>query len=880
MVRLTERACRVGQGLLAVLAIIVGAGLFFWPLMPSSRPTRYIASDFASYFYPVFRYVAEEIAAGRLPYWTPYVGAGYPLLADIEACVFYPPIRLMTLLAGPPGYLALELYAIGHYVVAGVGMLMLGRRVGLPVVAAGVAALTFMLSGFGWAHSAHLTIIQSSAWLPWLLVAHARALTTGSAAWTVTGGVVFALVVLGGHPQIAFYVTLALVLLGALAAWERRGGPWRAALAPVARTAGVLVLGLALAGPQLFPTATLAPTTSRWNPSVGFLLTDTYTLDQLATFLVPQAYAGTERYRSVDELYGYVGIGALLLGPAALVLRRDAWTRYLGLLVGLGLGLALAPLLPGFVTLLPSLPVLRLFRVSSRALLLTHFGAAALAGIGLHAWDRAVAAGDGRPLGRLLWAWRGVAGLALGGWAVVLLGRIPAWVGPLADRFPELYAAFVLVLLAHVLVLELWRTGWLRPPLALLATAALVLASLAVPHRGLAWALSSPELAWQRTEVAAQVRTEPGRQRVWNEGWLQRRGRDFEANAGLLHRLEVVSHYTSLPTQRFDDFSRWIRDFGRDAALVDLLNTRYLVFFEGDTRPEHRAHYAAPRIEAGAGRRYDVRRFVDQPVRQVLANVEPDPAVAWAAPPTLVVRGDDPLEICLGCGGAGSTGAGAGGSMAPGRTALAAATLPQPRPAGRVWLRNELPHAVTVRELRLDAVDLFGLGPRYRRVSPNVWENVNVLPRAFLVEEVLVQSERALVMPTLLASDPRRTAIVERPACRELGQPAGSPPPDAAVEVVEYEPHLVRLRTRHPRPALLVLTDAYYKEWGARVDGRRAGILPTDLLFRGVCVPAGEHLVEFAYRPLALRRGWAAASLAALGAAAWVAYDRRRRRRR
>jgi hypothetical protein len=875
-----ERACRAGQGLLAVVALVLAAGLYFQPLLPFSRPTHYIASDFASYFYPVFRYVAEEVAAGRLPHWTPYVGVGYPLLSDIEACVFYPPIRLMTFLTAPPSYLALELYAIGHYVIAGAGMLVLGGRFGLPLVAAGVAALTFMLSGFGWAHSAHLTIIQSSAWLPWLLVAYHRALATSSAGWTVAGGGVFALVLLGGHPQIALYVAVALALSGALAAWERRGrGSARVTLGPVARTAGIVVLGLALAAPQLVPTATLAPATPRWTPGLRFLLSDTLTLDQLVTFLIPQAYYGTDRYRSVDELYAYVGIGALLLGSAALVLRRDLWTRYLALLVGLGLGLALAPLLPVFATLLPSVPVLGLFRASARALLLTDFGAAALSGMGLHAWERAVAAGEGHRLRRLVWAWRGVVGLALAGWAVVLLGRVPAWAGPLSGRFPEYYAAFVLVLVGHVVVLELWRAGWLRPSLGLVATALLVVANLTVPHRGLAWALSSPELAWQHTEVAAQIRAEPGRQRIWNEGWLQRRGRAFEANAGLSHRLEIVSHYTSLHTTRYDDFLRNVGDFGRDATLVDLLNTRYLVFFEGDTRPEARGHYPPPRIEAGSERRYDVRRFLDQPIGQVLASVEPDPTIPWARPPTLVVRGNDPLEVCLGCGSAAGPGEGPGGTTAPEHLMLTSAALPQPQPAGRLRLRNELPHAVTVRELRLDAVDLFGLGPRYHRLGANVWENVDVLPRAFLVEEVLVLPETALVMPALLASDPRRTAIVEKPpACRHAVQLEGTPPPDQALEIVEYGPHRVRVRTRHPRPAFLVLTDAHYKEWGARVDGRRARILPVDLLFRGVCVPAGEHLVEFTYRPRAFQQGLALASLAGLGAVAWVAVDRRRRR--
>jgi hypothetical protein len=139
------------------LALALAAALFFRPLLPLPRPTHYVGGDFLSYFYPIYHYVAEEVAAGRLPHWTPFVGAGYPLLADIEAGVLYPPARLLGLLAGPPSYVTLELYALAHYLVAGLGMLALGSQAGLGPLPAGVGALVLMLSGFLWAHAAHLS---------------------------------------------------------------------------------------------------------------------------------------------------------------------------------------------------------------------------------------------------------------------------------------------------------------------------------------------------------------------------------------------------------------------------------------------------------------------------------------------------------------------------------------------------------------------------------------------------------------------------------------------------------------------------------------------------------------------------------------------------
>jgi hypothetical protein len=871
------RACRAAEVVLPALALVLAAGLYFRDLLPLPEPSRYIGGDFASYFYPVFRYVAEEVGAGRLPHWTPYLGAGYPLLADIEASVLYPPIRLLTVFTGPPSYIGLEIYAIGHYVLAGLGMLALGRQIGLSVLAASVSAVAFMLSGFEWAHSAHLSIIQATAWLPWLLAAHARALATRSARWIGAAASLFALLVLGGHPQIAFYAAVALALHAAVTVrggW--RGARWPARLHPVGITLAVLLLGLGLAGPQLLPTAALASTTSRWHPSPGFLVTDTLPLDQLLTFLIPLAYFGTARYRSVDELYAYVGIGALVLASAAVVLRRDAWSRYFGLLLMTGLVLALVPLVPGFAALAPRVPVLGLFRASARAVLLTDFGAAALAGMGLDAWSRALVKGEAGTVRRLVWGWRVCVALALAGGALVGLGRIPAWLGPVAPQFAEFYGGFLVALVAHVVVLELWRARWLRPPLAALATVGLILLNLTSPHRAHAWTMSPPERGWQTTEVAAFLRAEPERQRVWNQGWIHRRGPVFEANAGLVDRLEIVSHYTSLQTRRFDEFSREIGTFWRNAALLDLLGVSHVVLAEEDTSLHHRGRYSPPRLESGEERRYDLRSLLGGSVGDVLVSLETDPGIPWARAPGLVLTGGPTLDVCLGCPPSGGRPA---RTWADGRTMAASAALPRPVPATRIRLRNALPHAVTVRELWLDEVDLYALGSRYRQLGPGLWANRAPLPRAFLVEDVLVLPDRPLVVPTLRSVEPRHTAIVETtPACQARLRPSASPPPDSAVEILEHTPHFVRLRTHHARPAVLVLTDAHYKEWRARVDGERTGIVPVDLLFRGLCVPAGEHVVEFRYKPLAFRQGLAFALLAGLGVLAGVGVERWRQR--
>ena len=65
----------------------------------------------------------------------------------------------------------------------------------------------------------------------------------------------------------------------------------------------------------------------------------------------------------------------------------------------------------------------------------------------------------------------------------------------------------------------------------------------------------------------------------------------------------------------------------------------------------------------------------------------------------------------------------------------------------------------------------------------------------------------------------------------------------------------VLLEVEQTEPGVLVLADACYPGWRATVDGRDAGILTVDGLFRGVQVGPGKHEVEFRYEPSSVDLG-------------------------
>ncbi len=155
-----------------------------------------------------------------------------------------------------------------------------------------------------------------------------------------------------------------------------------------------------------------------------------------------------------------------------------------------------------------------------------------------------------------------------------------------------------------------------------------------------------------------------------------------------------------------------------------------------------------------------------------------------------------------------------------------------------------------------------------------IYENLAVLPRAFVVHRAEVVSEPDAMIDRLRdpAFDPGGNVLLTE------GQAlAGSG--SGEVDVTRYTPEEVTMEVSSSAPGYLVLTDTCYPGWEATVDGQPEPILRADLMFRALQLPPGEHHVEFRYRPVSLRLGLAVSLLAAavwLGTLAWYLVTRRR----
>jgi len=131
-----------------------------------------------------------------------------------------------------------------------------------------------------------------------------------------------------------------------------------------------------------------------------------------------------------------------------------------------------------------------------------------------------------------------------------------------------------------------------------------------------------------------------------------------------------------------------------------------------------------------------------------------------------------------------------------------------------------------------------------------IYENLEVLPRAFLVNRATVLDTSDDVLNALRQSDfdPRKAVLLEDPMSPDLPEPADHTPRGNA-EIVSLSSNRVIVRATTEEPAYLVLSEVNYPGWKATMDGKETPIFTAYYLFRSVYLEPGTHEIVFAFMP-------------------------------
>lgn len=427
--------------------------LLAFPEIILGQQTLY-KTDLTWIHFPRHIFAASEWLAGRVPLWDPYEDTGLPLLAESQVGVLYPPSILF--LSPLPPSLALSLFILIHFSLAGLFTFILARSLGLGWAAATLSGLAFGMGGVLMAQTPNLNIMTGAVWLP--LILYGALQTTRRRSWLVAllASLPLALQILTAQPQVVFYSLVTVAGYGLYRVsldfftGDSRHRPGYAGQTLLLLTAAV-VSGLLLAAPQFIPTYELQQLSVRAEErGVGFLTENSLPPLMWLNLLLPgifgnnvTGFSGGDPFQEDFIYLGFIPLLLTFLGVAALWQQRTGphfrdRLFFLFLFITAAV-LAMGRFTPLYQYLIQYLPGFALFRIPARWLMAANLALAILAGLGL---ETLLARGLARRAFWLLLA-AGLTMIAALSLSWIFRANLLAWSSQWSDVYSRLVAAFL-----------------------------------------------------------------------------------------------------------------------------------------------------------------------------------------------------------------------------------------------------------------------------------------------------------------------------------------------------------------------------------------------------------------------------------------------------
>ena len=900
------------RGLLVVALLGGTIALFFWKLLLTNLILA--SGDTFFYIYPYWTAASKALRAGRLPLWNPDLFMGAPFLANSQAGVLYPLNWPLWLAFDTPTAASLSI-VLHLWLAAGFSYKFARSGLNLRRPAACLAAVLFALGGYLTAQVEHVNQLQGLAWLPavfWLLSSKKKL------ARPLLLGIVLGLQLLAGHTQAAFITVVGAAVYAAAFVWPRSS---RSSQPLIHLFLGGL-LALLLAAAQILPTLELG----RYSVRGGGLPLNEAVSFSLHPLLVGRALLPAYGETIFSEYVAFLPMSALLLALlGAWAGRRKPAVAGLSLVGAMGLFFALGAANPVYVLLVKTVPGLSLFRAPARWLVLYAFAAAALAGVGFNALlshrplPRRPLFATGVVLLLLLIAWSFIAPQLTS--TISAPPESPVTI-PTPTTLAGWLAEFLLVILI-VSQLSLPRLVYLVP---IPITAILFLASRALPYNHPtapeAYHALRPAPAYLLAAATtgndheppgrflsiSDIFFDPGDMGELESIYADQLDPDafydliiatkqkeilapnlpltFDVPAvdGYDGGLLPLTHYVTLehlllPPEAISTDGRLRENLDAipHGRWLKLFNVRYLItdkvgdvwsdglFFDlqhdailDSENPAVQAAYLPPLEATGLG----------------IVLTQPD-LPAGTAVAELKLRFSDGRikDYTLSTGRDTST-----LRDNPDGTTLAVVRWHWRTPGTPVALTISCAPTLAENPLHLHGLSLvderdgafqsvvISSSGRYRLVHSGdvkIYENLDLLPRAFLVGRATWVADESAALERMRANDfdPAGELVLVGVGVGFSGQ---AEPLPGRVTIESYRPERVELQVETTEEGWLVLSDAHYPGWEATVDGEPVPIQRADLLFRAVPIHVGTQQVIFTFRPGSVRLGLLVSGVAIL----------------
>ena len=184
---------------------------------PNPQVRNRLIADVMEQFYPYYSFVREEFRNGRLPLWNPYVLNGTPFLATAVSAVLSP---LNFILLPIPLETSYEWAALLKLLLAGAGVFLFLRRIGLSPWAAAAGAAAYQFSGYQIFFLLYPNTAVSMC-LGWGLWSVEGLLERVSRRRVAMLAVIVCVSILGGQPECSLLALMAWTLYALVRNWKR-----------------------------------------------------------------------------------------------------------------------------------------------------------------------------------------------------------------------------------------------------------------------------------------------------------------------------------------------------------------------------------------------------------------------------------------------------------------------------------------------------------------------------------------------------------------------------------------------------------------------------------------------------------------------------------
>lgn len=793
----------------ALIGLLIICCIYYLPWL-NGQASFYIF-DIAVFFEPLLRFMSEAIRAGHLPLWNPYLLCGAPQAAIIHPGLFYPPNLLFAVL---PFNQALGTAIVINHVVAFCAMYCLIAALGMGIAAATFVGVAFSLSGLLFSLSENYLLQATCAWLPVCTVLFLQ-LNSGARkydyAGTVLAAIAYFMLLTAAVPEVWLPFSLFLVAW-AIGRWYHHRSE-DSARGILLLNAVALLLGILLAMPAILPAwewATLSRRAAGLAPVELFHWSTTWY--DLLGIVVAQPWGDTlemdnklrhllPSYQS-DTLY----IQSCLLGPVIFTyalwgLSDRRWGARLSLIA-----VSVITCLLSMGNSVPLVPLLykglhlTMFRYPVKLLIFTIVSLVIAAGRGLWLQFNRITSRSIAAV-TILWAALFACGLLL---ASGLLNSALFQVISPNDASPALQEIG-----AQSLGLALIIAGVLGLLTCLLAWLLKMNLLRTVVFLACTGALAAGSLLWPAFRFDRHFGAPDFySSRVWAEDAVKKLG--SVTMSGPLKRICYM-----MPENRVPAFMLK----GSNKTFITGWYLRQMLFplFNVDSR-------LGSTVLAASGE----PKTIDD--------------IVWPAVYEHVVHHNDkPLAVYL--------------QMSSTQYVFD-------------WLNQLDKRNQMVGPMPLLCQPFLKVVLEDKNMNARIYAVKDPLPRAFFAKKVAWGKPhdlvaQALARPDLSGFDPHKITILEHLPNDAPGQIVNLPARSSIVFSADNAEH-VRLLVSTDRADYLILTDQFYPGWTAAIDGAPAEVFPANGFCRAVLVPAGNHRLDFLYRPKSVFAGLICAAAALL----------------